>query len=41
MTPPNPKEDFSTLDPDKLKGLDKAHNPQALKAHKVQDLLHA
>ncbi len=41
MTPPNSKEDFSTLDPDKLKGLDKAHNPQALKAQKVQDLLHA
>ncbi|TSA86954.1 hypothetical protein [Helicobacter mehlei] len=40
MTPPNPKEDFSTLDPDQLKGLDKAHNPQALKAQKVQDLLH-
>ncbi|WP_041602847.1 hypothetical protein [Helicobacter bizzozeronii] len=41
MTPTDSKEDFSTLDPDKLKGLDKAHNPQALKAQKVQDLLHA
>ncbi|WP_158650187.1 hypothetical protein, partial [Helicobacter bizzozeronii] len=41
MTPTDSKEDFSTLDPNKLKGLDKAHNPQALKAQKVQDLLHA
>ncbi|WP_285658440.1 hypothetical protein, partial [Helicobacter bizzozeronii] len=41
MTPPNSKEDFSTLEPDKLKGLGKAHNLQALKVQKVQDLLHA
>lgn len=41
VRPSTTDKDFSTLQPDKLKGLKNAHNTDAIKAQKVQALLHA